>query len=325
MSERHPIRGVFEFLGMRLARRAVPGLPRGAVVRLARALGRAAAAAPSHVRRVASANLRLVHGPDLPADRERTILCASFQSFALALLDVLWFSRDSTERLRRHVRHDAAFLDRLRGGGPLVLFTGHLGNWETLGQAVAAEGISLLSVAAPLANPAVDRLLLDMRRASGQVIVPQRGAMLKMMRHLRRGGDVAMLLDQNVKPEEGGAFVPFFGLPVPVSQAAAALALRLRCPILSAYLLPEGDGYRVHVGGAIETEDLPSSREPASVLHVTAQITRLCEEAVRRFAPFWLWSYKRWKHVPAGAPAGRYPFYSKPYPPPTASGSAAGR
>lgn len=325
MSNRHPIRSVFELIATRAACSTIPRLPRASVLALGRAFGRTAAATPSHARRVALANLRLVYGSELSDEARRRRVRRSFESFALALFDAVWFGGGPPDRLRRYIRHDAGFLERVRDGRPHVLLTAHLGEWETLGQAVAAEGVRLMSVAAPLANPAVDRLFAELRRASGQTIIPQRGAMLRLLRHLKGGGQVAMLLDQNVKPEEGGVFVPFFGLPVPVSRAAAALALRMRCPILSAFMLPEPDGTcRVMAGEAIEPEAFPAGADDDAVLRLTADIAALCERAVRRWPDAWLWSYKRWKHVPAGAPAERYPFYAKPWRPPAADQSRRG-
>jgi len=316
MSNRHPIRSVFELMATGVACATIPRLPRASVLSLGRAFGRTAAAAPSHARRVALANLRLAYGSELSEEARRERLRRSFESFALALLDAVWFGGGPPDRLRRYIRHDAAFLERVRGGRAHVLLTAHLGEWEVLGQAVAAEGVRLMSVAAPLANPAVDRIFAELRRASGQMIIPQRGAMLRLLRHLKGGGQVAMLLDQNVKPEEGGVFVPFFGLPVPVSRAAAALALRMRAPILSAFMFAEPDGTcRVVSGEAIEPEDFPPGENDEAVVCLTTEIAALCERAVRRWPDAWLWSYKRWKHVPPGVPRERYPFYAKPWRP----------
>lgn len=316
MSGRHPIRSVFELIATRTACATIPRLTRATVLTLGRTFGRTAAAMPSHARRVALANLELAFGADLSSVARRQRLRRSFESFALAMLDAIWFGAGSAERLRRYVHHDSAFLSRIRGDHPYVLLTAHLGEWETLGQAVAAEGVRLMSVAAPLANPAVDKLFAQLRRGSGQTIVPQRGAMLRLLRHLKDGGQVALLLDQNVKPEEGGMFVPFFGLPVPISRAAAALALRMRCPILSAYMLPESDGTcRVIAGETIEPDSFPSGDGDEAVNGLTVEIAALCERAVRRWPDAWLWSYKRWKHVPPDAPSERYPFYAKPWRP----------
>ncbi|MCX7817936.1 MAG: lysophospholipid acyltransferase family protein [Kiritimatiellae bacterium] len=303
-------------IATRAACATIPRLSRSAVLAAARAFAKAAAATPSHARKVALANLQLAYGEELSAAARRQRMRRSFESFALALLDAVWFGGGAPQRLRDHVRHDRAFLERIRADRPHVLLTAHLGDWEALGQAVAAEGVRLMSVAAPLANPSVDRLFAELRRASGQTIVPQRGAMLRLWRHLKDGGQVAMLLDQNVKPEEGGVFVPFFGLPVPVSRAAAALALRMRCPILSAFMLAESDGTcRVIAGEAIEPSAFPSGEDAEAVAQLTAEVAALCERAVRRWPDAWLWSYKRWKHVPPGAPAERYPFYAKPWRP----------
>lgn len=319
MAQDHPIRTVLELIGTRAARATVPALSRAAVVRMANGLGRVAASGAGHLRRVGLANLDLAYGDSLSPAEKRNILCRSLQSFCLVMLDVFWFGRDTEERLRRHVRWDPVFLASVQDPKPKIMLTSHLGNWETLGQAAASKGVPLMSVAAPLANTSVDEVFLSLRRASGQIVVPKEGAMLRLLRHLRKGGKVAMLLDQNVKPTEGGIFVPFFGLPVPISMAAATLALRLPCPIETGYMLPQpGGAYLAMAGKRILPRDYPKTGDPGAVEALTLRIAGLCEEIVRQHPDLWLWSYKRWKHIPPGVPAAKYPFYAKRYPPATA-------
>jgi KDO2-lipid IV(A) lauroyltransferase len=319
VAQDHPIRTVLELIGTRAARATVPALSRTAVLRMANGLGRVAASGAGHLRRVGMANLDLAYGDSLSPVEKRQILRRSLQSFCLVMLDVFWFGRDTEDRLRRHVRWDPAFLASIRDPTAKIMLTSHLGNWETLGQAVAAKGVPLMSVAAPLANKQVDEVFLSLRRASGQLVVPKEGAMLRLLRHLRKGGKVAMLLDQNVKPADGGAFVPFFGLPVPVSMAAATLALRLPCPIETGYMLPQpGGAYLAMAGERILPREYPAPDAPGAVETLTLRIAELCEKAVRRHPDLWLWSYKRWKHIPPGGPTSRYPFYSKRYPAATA-------
>ncbi len=82
------------------------------------------------------------------------------------------------------------------------------------------------AVVAPLANPAVDDSFLRLRAAGGVRIIPKQERRAAVAAHLARGRYVALLLDQNVKQEDGGIFVDFFGLPIPMSNAAAVLAER---------------------------------------------------------------------------------------------------
>lgn len=282
-------------------------------MRWARRLGNLAYALSAHLRRVGLANLDLAYGPRLDGEEKKRILRRSFQNSVLVALDLFWFGRDTRKRLSDWVVFDEAANATFGASHAQVIITGHLGNWEVYGQAVAARGHPLMSVASPLANATVDRLLVRQREQSGQIIVPRVGAVLKLLRHLKRGGQTALLLDQNTKPSEGGIFVNFFGLPVPVATAAAALAARTGAGLSFGYCLPDDEGrYHATISAVLPTSSFPAG-EPASVAAaLTSRLTVMAEDAVRSHPEFWAWTYKRWKHVPPWMPREVYPFYAKP-------------
>ncbi len=315
---RRRFRAAWELAATRVGMALIPPLPRPAVLRWADRLARLAWRGDRSLRETGRANLRVAFGGELdPAARDARLF-ASYRSFARVLLDVFWFARDPVRRLTEWVRFDpgiaAVTCERAQ-----VLLTAHLGNWEVMGQAFALRGYPLMSVAAPLTNPAVDRLFVRMRTRSGQQVIPREGAVRRLVGQLRGGGKVAMLLDQNTKPADGGVFVDFFGLPVPVSQAAAMLALRTRSDVHFGCSVPRADGgYDVTVTAGIPAGELPRRASRAEVAALTRRMTGLTEQAVRRYPEHWLWTYKRWKHVPDGQRLERYPFYAKPCPAPAA-------
>ena len=315
MSLAHRIRRPFETALTRAARALVPRLSRPAVLCLADGLGGAALRLSGRLRRVGRANLDLAFGDTLSPRRKDEILRASYRSFARMLLDVFWFSRDPERRFREWVEIPADDHARIFADGPAILLTLHAGSWELYGQTLAIRGLPLMSVAAPLANPAVDALFLDMRRITGQQVVAREGAALKLLRQLRRGGKVALLLDQNTKPVEGGVFVPFFGRDVPISTAAAVLALRTGARILLGACLPQPDGrYVATMPYTFLPADFPPADDPDAARELTRRIAAAMEDAVRKTPDHWLWTYKRWKHVPPGGRREEYPFYAKPPP-----------
>ena len=84
---------------MRLGLAAVPRLPRGALLALARALGEGAYLFSARSRRLGLANLDLAFGATKTPAEKRRILRASLRNFSLTMLDLLWFSRDSAARM----------------------------------------------------------------------------------------------------------------------------------------------------------------------------------------------------------------------------------
>lgn len=302
----HVLRQGFETVSAFLACLWVPLLPRRAVILLAHVAGTAGYFLCPRLRAITLANLEAAFGERLSVRQRRRIARRSFTHFGQVALDLFWFARWPHRRLTRWVRVDPTFR-YLQEAGTSIAVTGHIGSWEVLGQAAALHGAAAMSVAAPLPNPYLHRMLTRMREQTGQKVVLQDGAIRKLFSTLRKGGRVALLLDQNTKPKEGGVFVPFFGLPVPVSSAVAELAVRTGARIVPAYCRLEPDGaYRIFARPPI------CAPADANVTDVTAQIAAALEQAIREDPGQWLWMYKRWKYRPDDTvPAERYPFYSK--------------
>ncbi|NCC51752.1 MAG: hypothetical protein EOM20_11105 [Spartobacteria bacterium] len=310
MGLRH-VRHTFEYLLTKLALRCIPALPRRGVIRTSRLLGSMAFHLARHLRRVGLVNLDLALGDTVSPAQKRRILETSFQTFALTLLDVFWFSRKSAERMKRYVHFDESH-DVFFQKTPTICLTAHMGNWELLGRATAMAGFPMTSVAAPLANKALDDLFNSMRSNTGQTVVSKKGAIRKLLKVLQEGGKVAFLLDQNTKPADGGEFVDFFGLPVPISTAVSSIVLHTGLPILFACCIPSGAGdYRITPIRSINPSAFQSMEKEEAVHALTQHIATIMEEEIRATPGAWLWVYKRWKYVAPGRNRDEYPFYAK--------------
>lgn len=311
MALSHPIRAHFETGLARLALLVIPRLPRSLIVALARGLGRAARWCTPRLSRVARANLDIAFGSTRSAAEKRRILVSSYQAMAMVVLDIFWFARKSEERIARHVRFSPGFKDLFREKAHIIL-TAHYGNWEIMGMAITQKGFPLHSVAKPLSNPDVDELFIDARRRTGQQIVTRQGAVRSLLRVLQQGKKVALVVDQNTLPSEGGRFYPFFGLPVPVTTAPAALALKTRSDIFICMMAPTPSGdYETLLGMELPVAPFLELPQAEAVDALTLRITREFEKFLREHPEHWLWSYKRWKLIPEGDDPGRFPYYSR--------------
>ncbi|MCP5489295.1 MAG: lysophospholipid acyltransferase family protein [Verrucomicrobia bacterium] len=311
-SSRHPIREKLEWLAVRAGFAILPRLPRPWIVALSRGLGRLALMVSPKLRRIAEANLEVVFGTECPTEERNRILRRSYQSFALMLLDTFWFSRDTRERMETWVDL-APDVNGIYEAGPRVCLTLHLGNWEVLGMAFQARGLPLASVANPLKNPSVDRLFIRHREKLGQKIIPRKGAARGILKVLRDGEKIALVMDQNTAPNEGGAFVDFFGIPATTSIVPAALALKTRAPIFMTCCIADAEG-RYHTTPPLYL-DLPDdlgTGENAAVT-LTQRLNHHMETVIRAHPEYWCWMYKRWKHRRKTMPANRFPFYTSVY------------
>jgi KDO2-lipid IV(A) lauroyltransferase len=300
------IRYPFEVVLLGLGFLLIPPLPRSWVAGLARFLGCTGFRFSRELKEQGRANLAMAYGESLPEPERDAILKECFVTQALVGLDLFWFAVPG--RIRRYVRFDPSF-DQYFRTTPLIGVTGHLGNWELVGQSIAMAGCPTVSVAAPLANPVAGRILDAMRRRTGQLIVSKEGAIRSLMRALKNGGRVGLLMDQNTVPRDGGEFVTFFGRPVPVSKAVAVLSIRTGAPAVPVFCVPEEGGlrYQVHC-----LPPIPASLSPDGATGpLTQAMTDAMELEVRRYPGKWLWMYKRWKYIPPGTSETLYPYYGR--------------
>ncbi len=307
MKLRKRIRRIPEALLVLFARAVIPCLSRSTILRLSRFLGHGAYLLSPKLREIAAANLDVAFGDSKTAEEKRAINKASFQSFTLVMLDLFWFNRNTLERLAKYLRYDDSFTLYFREP-PAILLTAHIGNWEIISVGSGAEGHPMTSIAMPLKNPYADQELNRLREKTGSDIAARKGAIRRVIKALRAGRGTALLVDQNTLPEEGGVFVPFFGLPVPVSKATGALWARAKAKIMVVWCIPDDEGYYcVYSFKPLEVDESSTTED------ITSRVTQELEAVIEEHPQFWLWSYKRWRFYREGDDPERYPFYAESY------------
>src|SRR6202007_2988556 len=123
-------------------------------------------------------------------------------------------------------------MDRaVAAGRRMIIFSGHIANWEIGMLAAVQYGISVAQIYRAANNPLVDRMITRSRGEAGERIPKGAVAARRAIATLRRGGHLTMLADQKMND---GIPVPFFGRPAMTAPALAALALRFDCDVLPA-------------------------------------------------------------------------------------------
>jgi Kdo2-lipid IVA lauroyltransferase/acyltransferase len=286
-------------------------LPRRWTLALGRALGRLLADLdPRHVA-IAAENLRQAF-PHWDEPRRLRTARAVYAHFGQTLLDILWMARQPRERLLSLIVEEGREnADRVRADGRGVVYvTGHFGNWEFYGVAFGWLGEPVGVVARPLDNPTLEARLTAFRTRSGNTVISKRRALQDILRLLRQGAGVAILVDQNVQ-EQDGIFVEFFGRPAATTTVAAALAVKTGCALLPVHCEARPDGRYTFVYGP-PLEWTATGNRQDDIARLTQALTTVIEGWVRERPEQWLWMHRRWKtqprpgaEAPAAAMAGR--------------------
>jgi Kdo2-lipid IVA lauroyltransferase/acyltransferase len=178
-------------------------------------------------------------------------------------------------------------------GGPLMLFSAHIGCWEVLPRVMADLDLPMASFYRAATNPRINQLISEMRLASVGSDAPfftksSRGAVEAMV-YLRHGGKVAMLVDQKLNE---GIEARLFSQPAMTTTAAAMLALRFHCPLLPAHVVRTGPAsFRVIVDPPLP---LPHTGHIAADIATLTQAMNDClERWIRAWPEGWLWLHRR--------------------------------
>lgn len=286
------IRFFIEYLGLRFLYGILGRLPYIPGNAIGRAIGRGVGVLSRKRTRVAAANLQAA----FPHEKPETIrtwtrevwseLGAGVWEFArLGVLTPEKFDRDVRVIGGEHLR--AAHAE----GKGVVLFTGHIGNWEYTTWATARAGLPTAVIARRMKNPYVNDWITALRFRSGCQVMMHKNAVRESFRQLSSGGLIGLLFDQRITA--GGFQVPFFGRPAHTTGLPALLALRLGCPLLPVRSWREKGRLTVEMNPPLRVEKGPVT--PERVEAVTRQMTTVLEGWIRERPTQWLWIHNRWK------------------------------
>jgi KDO2-lipid IV(A) lauroyltransferase len=249
--------------------------------------------------------------PDLDESEVERIAVESIRwMFRLFLVDALAMPRlVNPSNWHEHVEldefHEGARL--LLSDRPVILVTGHNGNWELLGFTLAAMGFPLTALARPVDNPLIYRWVLGLREARGMQVLTKWGATDRIVSLVEsaRPADrrVAFIADQNAG--DGGLFVPWFGRMASSYKSIGLLAMKHDLPIVvgTARRLGSRFRYRIELVDHFGPADWADAPDP--LFYITARYNRGLESIVRRTPEQYLWIHRRWKSRPKWERAGR--------------------
>jgi Kdo2-lipid IVA lauroyltransferase/acyltransferase len=254
--------------------------------------GRALNAARPQLRRRALRNLELAGFPN-----PQEIADGVFVSLGRVMAAVARFPSMNRENIHRWIRYEGLenyTVAKAKGRGVLVA-TAHLGNWELSAFAHAYMTEPMHIVVRPLDNPRVDAWVERRRALSGNHIIRKREAAREILKALRAGDAVGILIDQNVVPAEG-VFIDFFGLKACTGTAFVKFAHHSGAPVIPGFALWE------EKEGRYVLRFYPEIEMTGDVQADTQRVHSFLESVIRRYPDQWLWVHRRWKTRPPGQP-----------------------
>ncbi|MCK8464771.1 lysophospholipid acyltransferase family protein [Aliiroseovarius sp. S1339] len=171
-------------------------------------------------------------------------------------------------------------------GRPIIAISGHFGNYDAARAVTIQAGYNAGALYRPMSNAYFNESYkARMVGFEGKAFEQSRRGMAEMVKHLRQGGLLAILLDQR---EDQGAKLSFFGQPAMTTLAVAEMALKYDTLFIPIFAIRQENGLDFD----IVVED-PIAHSDAETM--MQQFNDRLEARVRQNMDQFLWIHNRWQ------------------------------
>ena len=180
----------------------------------------------------------------------------------------------------------ARLLARLAAQEPVILVSGHFGNFQCVRVLLQEMGYPSAGIYRPMNNAFTNaRYVANLARIARPNFSRGMRGTKELLKHLRRGGSIALLNDQAAYE---GKELRFMGHPALTMTSAAEFALKYGAEIYPCYgiRLENGVDFRVEVEEPVPEGD---------ALDMTQALNDSLEARVRQHPGQWFWMHRRWK------------------------------
>jgi len=274
-------------------------LPEGSAAAFGRWAGRLSFRIARSRRRILRENLAAAFPEWSGAQRER-IARECIDRFGATFMEFVESAALSREQIEERVSVEG--LEHLqaarRRGKGVFLLSAHFGSWEIGAVRAGLLGEPISSVVRPLDNPLLEEELARRRTRFVNRLIRKKDAAREILRAIRAGQTVAMLIDQNVLAEEA-IFVPFFGRLAATTPSLALLQLKTDAAVVPVFTWPLGGGrYRLVFQTPILAAEFDGTDRSERVRMATQRYTAAAEAVIREYPAAWLWMHNRWRTRP---------------------------
>lgn len=226
--------------------------------------------------------------PQMPQERRAEIASKCLNNVGRSFIEN-YSARDFPKRMAKNTPTGAgvaALEEAAQQGKPVILVTGHYGNYEAMRACLVARGYDIGGLYRNMKNPYFNAHYVQTMEAFGGPVFPQgRRGTAGFVRHLKDGGQLVLLFDQHVF---GAPALDFLGQPANTALSAAELALRYDALLIPFYGIRQADG--VSFDTVLEAP-VPHS----DAVTMTQALNDSLTARVKADPEQWFWVHRRWR------------------------------
>jgi Kdo2-lipid IVA lauroyltransferase/acyltransferase len=273
-------------------------IPRTLWLRFCGFLGRTAYLFAGQTRRLTQRHLKIAFGTEKSDADIRKLSGKTFEMLGKNAGEILRASRiKSIAELERFLIVDGMenFDAANKKGKGVIFLTCHLGAFDLQVTTMALRGLNPNIIGTPLKDERLNQLLWNYRNAHGAIAIERGRETFRMIKILKSGGSVALLIDQDTKVKS--RFVNFFGKPAATPVGATVLALKTGAAIVPTYVYL-GSDWKQHMHILPEIPMHVTGDDEVDMVYNTQVLTTFIENVIRQHPEQWVWMHERWKTKP---------------------------
>jgi KDO2-lipid IV(A) lauroyltransferase len=196
------------------------------------------------------------------------------------------------ELIQRAMKHPlggpglAALDEAVAAKRPIIVVSGHFGNHDAGRAALIRRGYPFGGLYRPMKNPYFnEHYVAAISKLGTPLFARDKRGMAAMIRFLRGGGMLGLLIDQHMRH---GARLSFFGHEAMTALSAAEMAIKYDALLIPIYAIRLANGLDFQI---IVEQPIPRATPEA----MTQALNDSLEALVRQNLDQWLWIHRRWK------------------------------
>ncbi|MCI6989701.1 MAG: acyltransferase [Campylobacter sp.] len=297
MTKKHKFREKLEYYSLAIFVKLCKVLPVSLVFAITKAFANLVFYLVKSRRELSIQNLTLAY-PNLSENEAYNLTKQNYHSLAITAAEALLVYVDRLKLADLLIEPELAIqkIDELsqNGSKPILFTTAHFGNWEVLANYVGSKGHNMVVIGREGNNTLIEQNFTRPSRLKfGNDLAYKDNAMSAMVRNLRGGKNVGILIDQ-----KGGSTnaikTTFFNRPCTTPQTIGALVLKYRPVVIPIFSLREPSGkYKIIIK---QMRDLKlSGNKEDDMRLITQEINDIFQSVVKLDPTQWFWMHNRWK------------------------------
>ncbi|WP_169776890.1 lipid A biosynthesis lauroyl acyltransferase [Campylobacter mucosalis] len=249
--------------------------------------------------KVVMTNLNLAFGDEISMQKKLEIAKKCYINFA-KFLGINFIKNQNTTRDRVLNRVKFNGLDyvnqAIKEGRAIIMQGAHCGEWELIALALGAKFGKCSVVGRTLDSKIMQKILEKNRSQFDMQIIDKMGGMKQILKALKDGRILGILVDQNTKKSEG-VEVNFFGKRVLHTPAASIVAQKMDALIIPTFIKSIDDENReICILEPIDPRNFATLKKNEAILKMTQAQADITEAFVRQNVDEYFWFHKRFKH-----------------------------